>query len=84
MERNRKCIKCNADFVLKEKAKASNICTPCKTEYQRAYARKRVAETPEGYKEKYPYKESEKTFFVFVSGEVVLIVDNVNDIILQK
>lgn len=61
INKNRKCIKCNSDFVLKENAKASNICTPCKTEYQRAYARKRVAETPEGYKEKYPYKESEKT-----------------------
>ena len=57
MNRNRKCIKCGTEFELKLKAKASNICTPCKTEYQRAYARKRVAESPDGYKEKYPYKE---------------------------
>lgn len=60
MDRNRKCIKCNVDFVLKENAKASNICTPCKTEYQRKYARQKVAETPDNYKEKYPYKEYEK------------------------
>jgi hypothetical protein len=56
-ELNRKCIKCNAEFQLKPNAKSSNICTPCKTAYQRAYARKRVAESPDGYKEKYPYKE---------------------------
>lgn len=60
MERNRKCIKCSTEFQLKVNAKSSNICTPCKTAYQREYARKRVAETPEGYKEKYPYKEYEK------------------------
>jgi hypothetical protein len=60
MERNRTCIKCGTEFVLKPKGKSSNICTPCKTDYQREYARKRVAESPEGYKEKYPYKENEK------------------------
>jgi hypothetical protein len=60
MDRNRKCIKCNSDFVLKPKAKASNICYDCKKHYQRAYARQKVAETPDNYKEKYPYKESEK------------------------
>ncbi len=60
MNLDRKCLKCQTDFVLKPNAKASNICTPCKTAYQREYARKRVAETPDGYKEKYPYKETEK------------------------
>jgi hypothetical protein len=57
MNLDRKCIKCGTEFELKPNAKSSNICTPCKTTYQRAYARKRVAESPEGYKEKYPYKE---------------------------
>jgi PHP family Zn ribbon phosphoesterase len=57
MNLDRKCIKCQTEFQLKPKAKASNICTACKTDYQRAYARKRVAESPDGYKEKYPYKE---------------------------
>jgi len=59
-ERNRKCLKCQTDFVLKAKDKSSNICNKCKAAYQREYARKKVAESPDGYKEKYPYDETKK------------------------
>jgi uncharacterized protein YihD (DUF1040 family) len=60
IELNRKCLKCSEEFELKPKAKASNICGKCKASYQREYARRKVAESPDGYKEKYPYKENEK------------------------
>ena len=62
IERNRKCIKCQSEFQLKQTEKSSNICSKCKTAYQRAYARRKVAELPEEerYKEKYPYGEGKK------------------------
>jgi PHP family Zn ribbon phosphoesterase len=62
MERNRKCIKCSTEFQLKLTDKASNICGKCKTAYQRAYARRKVAELPEEerYKDLYPYGEGMK------------------------
>jgi hypothetical protein len=62
IELNRKCLKCNTDFVLKSTAKASNICYKCKREYQRAYARKKVEETPEEarYKDNYPIEENKR------------------------
>ena len=61
-ERNRKCIKCQSEFQLKPTEKSSNICGKCKTAYQRAYARRKVAEIPEEerYKDLYPYGEGKK------------------------
>ena len=62
MNLDRKCYKCGTEFKLRETEKASNICTPCKTAYQRAYARRKVEETPEEdrYKDLYPYDANEK------------------------
>jgi PHP family Zn ribbon phosphoesterase len=62
INRNRTCIKCSEEFQLKPTDKSSNICGKCKASYQRAYARRKVAEIPEDerYKEKYPYGESKK------------------------
>jgi hypothetical protein len=62
IERNRKCIKCQSEFQLKLTEKSSNICGKCKTAYQRAYARRKVAEIPEEerYKDLYPYGEGKK------------------------
>jgi PHP family Zn ribbon phosphoesterase len=62
IELNRKCIKCSEEFELKAKEKSSNICGKCKASYQRAYARRKVAELPEDerYKDKYPYDETKK------------------------
>ena len=62
IELNRKCLKCNEEFQLKPTDKSSNICGKCKASYQRAYARRKVAELPEDerYKEKYPYGEYKK------------------------
>jgi hypothetical protein len=61
-ERNRKCYKCELEFVLKPTEKSSNICSKCKTAYQRAYARRKVAEIPEEerYKDTYPYDSNKK------------------------
>jgi hypothetical protein len=61
-ELNRKCLKCSEEFQLKPTDKSSNICGKCKASYQRAYARRKVAEIPEDerYKEKYPYGEYKK------------------------
>jgi len=60
--RNRKCIKCSKDFVLKENEKSSNICYKCRRDYQKAYARKIVEELPEDerYKAPYPYSDNER------------------------
>jgi PHP family Zn ribbon phosphoesterase len=62
MNLDRKCIKCQSEFQLKSTDKASNICSKCKTAYQRAYARRKVAELPEEerYKDLYPYGEGMK------------------------
>jgi len=61
INRNRTCIKCSTEFVLKETQKVSNICTKCKGTYQREYARRKVKESPEDqYKDTYPYDANEK------------------------
>jgi PHP family Zn ribbon phosphoesterase len=62
MKLDRTCYKCGTDFKLKATEKSSNICSKCKTAYQRAYARRKVAETPEEerYKDLYPYNANEK------------------------
>jgi len=62
MKLDRTCYKCGTEFVLKPTDKASNVCGKCKTAYQRAYARRKVAEIPEEerYKDLYPYSEGIK------------------------
>lgn len=58
----RKCIKCDSLFEFnKDKGKKSTyICDECRKEYQRNYENKKSRVALEGYKEPYPYPESEK------------------------
>jgi hypothetical protein len=57
---DRTCYKCGTQFQLKPTDKASNICIPCKKEYQKGLQNKKSRVTIDGYKEKYPYGERDK------------------------
>ena len=61
MKLDRKCYKCDTEFQLRPTDKASNICVPCKNAYQKKYANKKSKVILDGYKEKYPYDEKQKT-----------------------
>jgi len=60
MKLDRTCYKCNTEFQLQPHQKASNICVPCKNEYQKKYANKKSKVSMEGYKDPYPYDEKDK------------------------
>jgi hypothetical protein len=73
---DRTCIKCGTQFQLKPKGNSSNICSPCKAKYAREYARRKIKESPEGYKELYPMNEDQKKRkFMIIQRELAAITD---------
>lgn len=62
MNLNRTCIKCGTPFILELKpyAKTTNICLPCRREYQKKYSNKKSKVALEGKKENYPIPDNER------------------------
>jgi hypothetical protein len=58
MNRNRKCIKCGTDFILELSVKSSNICIPCRREYQKKYENKHSKVSKDGKKDPYPIEDN--------------------------
>jgi hypothetical protein len=60
MKLDRTCYKCGTDFELKPTDKASNICYPCKREYQKNIENKKSKVFLDGYKEPYPIPDNQR------------------------
>ena len=76
MKLDRKCIKCSVEFQLRPNSKASNICYPCKNEYQKKYASKKSKVVLEGYKETYPIPDNaRRAKFAKIQKELAKIKD---------
>jgi len=60
MNLDRTCYKCGTEFKLNEGQKATNICVPCRREYQKNYESKNSKVQMDGYKDNYPYDVNEK------------------------
>jgi hypothetical protein len=73
---DRKCIKCATEFKLRPTDKSSNICVPCKREYQKKYENKTSKVKLEGKKDPYPMNDDhKKRKFKIIQRELAAIDD---------